>query len=137
MVGSRARRIRMSIQTDQSIEPVHVTVVGGTGSGGQAQQEIVTPAGRPNVIATFVPTATALLVRWIDTFLTTFLAISGVGAAISIEAIRNLVPSHTALGGTVMEEAVFYAFVTATFGSLKDLTVIVGKLKAKFPLLDV
>ena len=75
--------------------------------------------------------------RWIDTFVTTFLAISGVGAAISIDAVRHLVPSHTALGGAVMEEAVFYAFVTATFGLLKDLTVIVGKLKAKYPLLDV
>jgi hypothetical protein len=128
----------MSTQVEQAtIEPVHVTVVGGTGAGDSMKQEIVTPAGQPNVIATFIPTATALLVRWIDTFLTTFLAISGVGAAISIDAIRNLVPSHTALGGAVMEEAVFYAFVTATFSLLKDLTVIVGRLKAKFPLLDV
>lgn len=128
----------MSTETETPlIEPVHATIVGGTGSGETTKQEIVTPKGQPNVIATFVPTATALIVRWFDTFLTTFLAISGVGAAISIDAIRNLVPSHTALGGTVMEEALFYAFVTATFGLLKDLTVIVGKLKAKFPLLDV
>lgn len=128
----------MSNGTEKSsMEPVHVTVVGGTGSGEGLKQEIVTPAGQPNVIATFVPTATALFVRWIDTFLTTFLAISGVGAAISIEAVRDLVPNHAALGGTVMEEAIFYAFVTATFSLLKDLTVIVGKLKQKFPLLDV
>jgi hypothetical protein len=128
----------MSTETEQpAIEPVHVTVMGGTGSGEQTKQEIVTPAGQPNVIATFIPTATALIVRWIDAFLTTFLAISGVGAAISIDAIRNLVPAHAALGGKVMEEAVFYAFITATFGMLKDLTVIVGKLKNKFPLLDV
>ena len=101
------------------------------------QQMLVTPAGQPNVIATFIPTATALLVRWIDTFLTTFLAISGIGAAISIDAIKNLVPTHAAIGGAVMEEAIFYALVTATFGSLKDLTVIVPKLKNKSPLLDV
>ncbi len=128
----------MSTLTEQpEIAPIAVTVMGGTGSGDSSQRMIVTPAGQPNIIATFIPTATALLVRWIDTFLTTFLAISGVGAAISIDAIKNLVPSHAALGGQVMEEAIFYALVTATFGSLKDLTVIVGKLKAKFPLLDV
>lgn len=119
------------------LEPVHVTVVGGTGDGSATKQTLLTPAGQPNIVATFIPTATALIVRWIDAFLTTFLAISGIGAAISIDAIRNLVPTHTALGGAVMEEALFYAFVTATFGLLKDLTVIVGKLKAKFPLLDV
>jgi hypothetical protein len=125
------------MSTSVPMEAVHVTVVGGTGDGSQSQQELITQSGQPNIIATFVPTATALLVRWIDTFLTTFLAISGVGAAISIEAIRNLVPTHAALGGAVMEEAIFYAFITATFGALKDLTVIVGKLKARFPLLDV
>lgn len=128
----------MSSTSEQPmIEPVHVTVLGGTGSGEATTRELVTPAGQPNVIATFIPTATALVVRWIDAFLTTFLAISGVGAAISIEAIRNLVPTHSALGGAVMEEAIFYAFVTATFGMIKDLTVIVGKLKARYPLLDV
>jgi len=125
------------MSTSVAMDPVHVTVIGGTGDGISTKQIIHTPMGQPNVIATFIPTATALFVRWIDTFLTTFLAISGIGAAISIEAIRNLVPSHAALGGAVMEEAVFYAFVTATFSLLKDLTVIVGKLKARFPLLDV
>ncbi len=128
----------MSDATDKpEPAPISVTVVGGTGSGDSTQQMLVTPAGQPNVIATFIPTATALLVRWIDTFLTTFLAISGIGAAISIDAIKNLVPTHTAIGGAVMEEAIFYALVTATFGSLKDLTVIVSKLKNKYPLLDV
>lgn len=128
----------MASETERPvIEPVHVTVVGGTGDGGMSKQTLATPAGQPNVVATFVPTATALIVRWVEAFLTTFLAISGIGAAISIDAIRHLVPTHAALGGAVMEEAIFYAFVTATFGLLKDLTVIVGKLKAKYPLLDV
>lgn len=119
-----------------TLAPVHVTVVGGTGDGGTTQQELRTPAGQPNVIATFVPTATALLVRGIDTFLTVFLAISGIGAITSIDAIKQLVPDHVAFGGR-FEEAVFYAAVAAGFGTLKDLAVIVGRLKAKFPLLDV
>jgi hypothetical protein len=119
------------------MEPVHVTVVGGTGDGGTRQQVIVTPSGQRNLIATFIPTATALAVRFLDTFLTVLLSISGIGAITSIDAIKNLVPTHSALGGAVFEEAVFYAFVAATFGLLKDIAVIVAKLKAKYPLLDV
>jgi hypothetical protein len=119
------------------MEPVHVTVVGGTGDGGTSKQVLITPAGQPNVIATFIPTATALVVRFFDTFLTVLLAVSGIGAVTSIDAIKQLVPSHAALGGAVFEEAVFYAFVAASFGLLKDLAVIVSKLKSKYPLLDV
>lgn len=119
------------------MEPVHVTVVGGTGSGDSSKQMIVTPAGQPNLIATFIPTATALAVRWIDMFLTVFLAVSGIGAAISIDAVKQLIPDHAAFGGGVIEEAIFYSFVAATFGLLKDLAVIVGKLKQRYPLLDV
>lgn len=117
-------------------EPIHVTIVGGTGDGGMSQQELKTPFGQPNVIATFIPTATALAVRFLDTFLTVLLSISGVGALTSIDAIKALVPTHSAFGG-VFEEAAFYAFVAASFGLLKDIGVIVAKLKARYPLLDV
>ena len=70
----------------ESMQPIHVTVVGGTGDGGTNRQYLKTPTGQPNVIATFIPTATALLVRGVDTFLTVFLAISGIGAITSIDA---------------------------------------------------
>ena len=119
-----------------SMEPVHVTVVGGTGDGGMSKQIIDTPAGQPTLIATFVPTATAILVRFIDTFLTVLLSVTGVGAITSIDAVKALVPSHVALG-SIFEEALFFAFVAASFGLLKDMAVIVSKLKRRFPLLDI
>jgi hypothetical protein len=128
----------MSDATEQpAMEPVRVTIVGGTGSGNSSTQTIVTPAGQRNIIATFVPTALALLVGWVDTFLTVFLAVSGIGAVSSIDAVKSLIPTHAALGGAVMEEAIFYAFTAATFALLKDIAVIVSKLKQKFPLLGV
>src|SRR5882672_10565508 len=105
---------------DPKMEPVHVTVVGGTGSGETTTREIVTTDGQPNIIATFIPTAKGLFARWLDTFLNSFLAISGVGAVANIEAIKALIPTHAALGSSIMEEAVFYAFVGATFQLLKN-----------------
>lgn len=138
MAARPARSIEVSTLNERpELDPVHVTIVGGTGSGNATTQTIQTPAGQRNIIATFVPTAVALLVGWIDTFLTVFLAISGIGAVSSIDAVKALVPSHQALGGAVFEEAIFYAFTAATFALLKDLGVIVSKLKQKFPLLGV
>jgi hypothetical protein len=116
------------------IEPVHVTIVGGTGDG-TTKQELVTSAGQPNVIATFVPTATALVVRFVDTFLTVLLTVTGVGAASNFEIIKQLLPNTASLGS--LRGAIFYSAVAATIGLAKDLTVIVGKLKKKYPLLDV
>lgn len=118
------------------LDPVHVTVVGGTGSGETTKQEIVTPIGQPNVIATFIPTGKALVVRWLDTFFTVFFTVSGLGAVASISALQQYLPAHQAAGST-FEEAIVTAFFGACLGLAKDFAVIVGKLKAKYPLLDV
>jgi hypothetical protein len=119
------------------MEPLHVTIMGGTGDGGVRQQTIVTPAGQQNVIATFIPTTYGLVLGWIDSFIKSFLSISGIGAVANIDALKAILPNHSALGGTVIEEAIFYAFVIATFGLLADIGKIVSKLREKYPLFGV
>lgn len=112
-----------------AMEPQRVTVIGGTGDGGTKEQVIVTPAGQPNIIKTAVPTALALLVRFLDTLLTVVVGVLGVGGVTDIIAYTDF--KDLLLKGLVT------GAVAGGVGLIKDLATIVGKLKDKFPLLDV
>jgi hypothetical protein len=78
-----------------------------------------------------------LFTRWLDTFLSSFLSISGIGGLANIDAVKKLIPTHSALGSSVFEEAIFYAFIIASMQLLKNISVLVGKWKEKYPLLGV
>lgn len=105
------------------------TVIGGTGDGTIKQQLIITPAGQPNQMVSFVPTALAVLVRFVDTFLTVMVATIGAAATTNIITA----PDFMAL----LAKCASLSVAGAVIGMMKDLIVIAGRLKKKFPLLDV
>lgn len=109
------------------MEPISVNVIGGTGDG--KPMTLSTPAGQPDVIINPITTFAALLTRFVDTFLT--IVVAAVGAATTTGIIpysdfKDLVIKTSSL-----------ALVGSIIGLAKDLLVVVGKLKKKFPLLDV
>ncbi len=109
--------------------PDSQVVMGGTGDGTRRQQLMETPQGQPDVMVHFVPTALAVLVRFADTFLTILVAAIGAGAT------TNIIPADDVV--SLLGKCGSLALGGAIIGMLKDLIVIAGKLKRKFPLLDV
>lgn len=110
-------------------EPVHVTIMGATGSGESKVREIVTHDGQPNIIATFIPTTLAVIVRFLDTFLTILVA------AVTAGSVTNLIPAKDFW--ELLLKCASLSVAGAIIGLLKDLIVIAGQLKKRFPLLDV
>lgn len=108
---------------------VTAVVVGGTGNGETKTQNVVTPAGQPDIKVVVVPTALALLVRFFDTFLTVVVGVLGVGG------VTDVIP-FTDFRDLLYKGAVT-GFVAGSVGLIKDLAAVVGKLKQRFPLLDV
>lgn len=105
------------------------TMIGGTGDGRIKQQIMETPMGQPDVVVNLIPTALAVLVRFVDTGLTILVASIGAGATTEIIPATDVVDLLMKCGGLALGGAMI--------GMLKDLIVIAGKLKRKFPLLDV
>ena len=111
------------------VPPDSQVVMGGTGDGTMRKQLVETPQGQPDVMVHFVPTALAVLVRFVDTFLTILVAAIGAGATTSIIPAKDVLDLLVKCGSLALGGAII--------GMLKDLIVIAGKLKRKFPLLDV
>jgi hypothetical protein len=119
-------------------EHVTVSVVGTTAAAATPSQPAVdgiisgtvarTPAGQPNVLVNVVPPFIAILVRFANSFLTTFVGlITAAGIGIGAGAIG-------ADFATVMQASAISALVVSGVETLKNLITIFGRLENKYPL---
>ncbi len=114
----------------EPMAPMQATVISsGTGDGSIVKQVIQTPAGQPNIIIRVISPLFALSIRFGETFLTALLAGTGLDTLSSWSQVVDLKVSASTI--------VYLALSTAVLGLGKDLIVILGKLKQKYPLLDV
>lgn len=111
-----------------TIEPVTVTVISGTADGAPIPSGTVvpTPDHQPNLIVKVVTPIAAIVVRFINTFLTALLGIL-MGAMTSdvIEASDFVHLVYKCAG---------LAVAGAGVGLIKDLITVFGKLEGKYPL---
>jgi len=105
------------------------TMIGGTGDGTIKQQLMETPQGQPDVVVSLVPTALAVLVRAVETFLTILVSLIGAGMTTSVIPATDFMD--------LVGKCASLSVAGAGFGMLKDLVVIAGRLRKRFPLLDV
>ncbi len=100
------------------IEPVTVTVIGGTGEGSPLTTGTIgtTPDHQPNLRVNVVPTLVAVVVRSLHLF---FLTLSG-----------SLVTEHS------LRSSVIVALGATGLGVVKDCVTVFGGLEKKFPLLS-
>lgn len=112
-----------------SMEPIQVSVVGGTGTG-TGSGLVETPAGQPNIAIRIITPIVAILVRFAHTF--------------GITLVGLLTAAMTPLGENVLQPMAFADLVMAcarlsvagaSVGAIKDIVTIFGKLEGKFPLL--
>lgn len=113
----------MAEKTDQ------VSVVGGTGDGRIRHHTIETPAGQPNIEVALIPTALGVLVGFADTFLNTLVSTA------TVAGVTKLIPFSDFSELLFVGSSV--ATTAAVIGMLKDLVVIAGRLKKKYPLLSM
>jgi hypothetical protein len=111
---------------------ITTVVVGGTGSGEGTitSQNVVTPAGQPNITIRAVPTGLALLFATAYQFLNVFLSLLGAAG------LGNKFIPFTDMKTLILGSA-SAAFIAAGLDLGKSLFVIVGKLKERYPLLGV
>lgn len=114
------------------VEPIQVAIVGtGDGSKLESGAEAVTPGSHePNIVVTVVTPVFAILIRFINAYLTTFVGLVTAGM--------------TPAGGKILYTADFYHLVLTcaslalagpSLALFKDLVTVFGKLEQKFPLL--
>jgi len=120
----------LKMSEPEPMAPMQATVISsGTGDGSIVKQVIETPAGQPNIIIRVISPLFALSIRFAETFLTAFMGGTGLDTITTWAQIVDL---------KVSVETIFYlALATAALGLGKDLIVILGRLKQKYPLLDV
>jgi hypothetical protein len=104
-------------------------MIGGTGDGRIKQQVMETPLGQPDVVVNLIPTALAVLIRALETFLTILVSLVSAGMTTSVIPATDFLD----LAG----KCASLSIAGAGFGMLKDLVVIAGRLRKRFPLLDV
>lgn len=111
---------------------ITTVVVGGTGTGDGTirSQNVVTPAGQPNITIKAVPTALALLFATAYQFLVVFVGL------LSAAGLGNKFIPFTDIT-TLVAGSASAAAITAGFDLVKSLIVIVGRLKERYPLLGV
>lgn len=111
---------------------ITTVVVGGTGTGDGTikSQNVETPAGQPNIRIKAVPTAMALLFSFLYELgkaMVGLLTAAGLGnTALHFTDFVSLIQGVASI-----------SLVIASFDLIKNLVVIVGKLKEKYPLLGV
>ncbi len=110
------------------IQPMTVTVISGTGDGAPIPSGTVmaTPDHQPNLIIQVVGPIAAILVRFINTFLTALLGIL-MGAMTS-----NVIQASDFIH--LVYKCAGLAVAGAGVGLLKDLITVFGKLEGKYPL---
>lgn len=119
-------------------DQVTVSVVGTTGAVATPTAAAVegvisgtvakTPTGQPNLLVNVVPPLQAIAVRFVNSFLTTFL---GLITAAGIGVSTNAVSADLA---TVVKASVVSALVVGGVEVVKSLVTIFGKLENKYPL---
>jgi hypothetical protein len=120
------------------IEPMKIAVVSGTGTGDGGNPitsgtVATTPEHHPNLIITVVGPVMALVVRFINTFLTGWVGLLS-GAPIIDKVAGMQIFEFNDLGDLVTKSAIA-ALAPAVIGLGKDLITIFGKLEGKYPLL--
>lgn len=112
------------------MNPVTVSIIGGTGDGTVMGTVAVTPHDQPNLVLNVVSPLVALVVRFGNVFATTLLGL--LTAAIS-PAGAKLLGAHDF--GTLLFNCASLALAPACVDLLKNLVTIFGNLEHKYPLL--
>jgi len=107
-------------------DTVKVTVI-GTGDGGLKPGMAVTAGAAPNVLIGVIQPVTAIVIRGINTYLTTLVGLVAAGMT------SDIIP-YTDFLALVMTCAKL-SVAGAALGALKDCVTIFGRLESKFPLL--
>lgn len=108
--------------------PISVAAIGtGTGDGGVTKTELVTSGKEPNVILTVVRPLFAILIRFINSYLTMLVGLVGAGM------VSNIIPASDFIH--LVTKCGILSLAGAGFSFLKDLVTIFGNLEKKYPLL--
>lgn len=123
----------MEVKTvTEAVAPVPVAII-GTGDGGSPLTSgvtAVTPDHQPNLIVTIVTPLVAILVRFINQFLTTLVGLVGAGM--------------TPAGGRILHADDFVHLVLtcaslsvagAGFALIKDCVTVFGRMESRYPLI--
>ncbi len=106
---------------------VNLAVIGSTGDGGLKSGTAITAPGQPNVVYQVIGPVFAILIRFIKTYLTIFLAIIGAGFT------TDVLPWHA------FSDLVAVSWKLALSGALlnlgKDVLTVFTDLEKRFPLL--
>lgn len=114
------------------VEPVQVAVI-GTGDGSRLADGIVaaTPgAHEPNLVVRVVTPIFAILIRFINMYLTTLVGLLG---AAQTDAGAKLL--HTGDFAAMVATCASLSLAGPSIDLLKNLVTIFGKLEGKYPLL--
>jgi hypothetical protein len=123
----------MPLDPDLSIStpptPVAVTMIGGTGDGAISKEKILatTPEQHANLLITVVSPLMALLIRFINSYLTILVGLVAAGMSSDVIPAKDF--------GDLVLRCAGLSLAGAGLGALKDLVTIFGKLESKFPLL--
>lgn len=109
---------------DISTPPLQIAVI----SSDTGRHLVQTAPNLPNIMLTFVSPLAAIMVRFLDTFLTTLVALVTAGMSTNLIPVRDF--------ADLVEKAALLALTGAALGLMKDLLVIFGRLKQRYPLLD-
>lgn len=110
------------------IEPVAVTVI-GTGDGGlKTGTTAITPGKQPNLLVTAISPAVAILIRFVNAYLTILVGLVAAGMTSDVIPAEDF--AHLVLACAKLSIA------GAGLGLLKDCLTIFGNLEKKFPLLS-
>ena len=120
---------------------VNIAIIGtGNGTGGGVAPTpdgtlAKTPDGQPNLMIRVITPAMAILVRFINLYLKTFV---GLLTADGIGTYTGLVPKVFAPAdfGTMFANFAWISLVVAGIGAIKDTATIMGRVEGKFPLLS-
>lgn len=116
--------------TDSSpIEPVVVAVVGNTGTGSGAPLEamtVKTPDHQPNLVIQVVTPLAAVLIRFLNSYLTTLIGLVTVGLTTDALPAADF--------GQLVVRCLSLSLAGPAVGFGKDVITILSGLEKKFPL---
>lgn len=108
--------------------PISIAAIGtGTGDGNVTKTELVTSGKEPNVILTVVQPILAILIRFINAYLTMLVGLVGAGM------VSNIIPAQDFVH--LVLKCAALSLAGAGFSFLKDLVTVFGNLEKKYPLL--
>jgi hypothetical protein len=113
----------------QSLATVKVAIVGtGTGDGGIVQNRMVlqTPEGHPNLLVKVVSPIGAILIRFVNSYLTVLVALVGAGMTTDVIPADDFV--------ALVMACAKLSVAGAGLGALKDVVTVFSGLEKKFPL---